>query len=95
MLSIICILYTPKFRTPDSGCFVATNPKVMNCPASFGHDFRIGKSPKDALFDVISVTGPLVSSLGNDAVIFVSSGNFFNLFNRPVGTSIFVISVIR
>ena len=33
--------------------------------------------------------------LGNDAVIFVSSGSFLILFSNPDGMSIFVISVIR
>ncbi len=67
----------------------------MKRPASFGHDLRIGKSSKDASSDVISITGPLDSSLGNDAVIFESSGSFFILFRNPDGTSIFVISAIR
>ena len=49
----------PRFLTPVSGCFVATNPNVMNRPASLGHDFRIGKSSNDASVDVISVTGPM------------------------------------
>ena len=78
-----------------SGWFVATNPSVMKRPASSGQDFIIGKSPNDAVLDVISVTGPLVSSLGNDSVIFESSGSFLILFRKPDGISIFVISTIR
>ena len=67
----------------------------MNRPASFGHDFRIGKSSKDASLDVLSVTGPLVSALGNDDAIFDSSGSFLILFRNPDGISILVISAIR
>ena len=67
----------------------------MNRPASLGHDFIIGKSSNDASVDVISVTNPLDSNFGNDAVIFESSGNFLILFRIPDGISIFVISVIR
>ena len=92
---MICILYTPKFRTPVSGCFVAINPNVMNRPASLGHDFIIGKSSNDASVDVTSITNQLDSDFGNDAVIFESSGNFLILFRSPDCISIFVISVMR
>ena len=43
----------------------------------------------------LSLTNPLDSNFGNDAVIFESSGNFLILFRIPDGISIFVISVIR
>ena len=76
VLSMICILYTPRFRTPVSGCFVAIKPNVMKRPASSGHDFMIGKSSNEASVDVTSVTNPLDCDLGNDAVIFESSGSF-------------------
>ena len=92
---MICILYTPRFRTPVSGCFVAIKPNVMKRPASSGHDFMIGKSSNEASVDVTSVTNPLDCDLGNDAVIFESSGSFLILFNKPDGISIFVMSVIR
>ena len=68
---------------------------MIKRPASFGHDFKIGKSSKDAEFDVTSVTGPLFSSLGNESAIFESSGSFLILFRNPDGISIFVISTIR
>ena len=91
---MICILYTPKFRTPVSGCFVATRPNVMNFPASFGHDFKIGILSKVGELFIISVTGPLFSNFGNDSLIFDSSGNFLILLKTPDGISIFVISAI-
>ena len=60
------------------------------------HLTAISKLNQDAsVDDVNSVTGPLVSDFGNEAVIFVSSGNFFILFSNPDGTSIFVISAMR
>ena len=67
----------------------------MKRPASLGHDFMIGKSSNDASVDVTSVTNPLDCDLGNDAVIFESSGSFLILFNKPDGISIFVMSVMR
>ena len=67
---------------------------MINRPASLGHDLIIGKSSNDASVDVTSVTNPLDSILGKEAVIFESSGSFFILFRNPDGMSIFVISVI-
>ncbi len=67
---------------------------MINRPASFGQDFKIGMSSNDASVEVTSVTGPFTSDFGNDAVIFESSGSFFILFKKPDGISIFVISTI-
>ena len=43
---------------------------------------------------ITSVTGPLFSKLGNDSLIFESSGNFLILLNIPFGISIFDMSAI-
>ena len=51
----------------------------MKRPASFGHDFMIGRSSKDASVDVTSVTNPFDCDFGNDAAIFENSGSFLIL----------------
>ena len=66
----------------------------MNLPASPFHVFKIGILLNVGFSSITSVIGPLFSKLGNDSLIFESSGNFFILLKTPLGISIFVISVI-
>src|SRR5579875_159988 len=83
------------FLLPVSGFFVTTIPKVMNLPASFGHDLSAGRKERLGLSVIIlSITSPFFSTFGAYPASSAIFGRDLNFSSRPEGTCMLRISVI-